>query len=114
MSNPKKYMEQPTLFEARNTDPNTSRRAAERLSHKIGDKHRAIIEYLKLVGSATDDQIASAMVDRGLWARHEQARRAIRTLREHHRQMRAVLNDDGTVATAENVSGRQAILWEVT
>ena len=112
MSNPKKYMEQPTLFEARNSDPNTSRRSAEQLSHKLTDKHEAIIQYVKDCGCATDDQIASAMVDRGLWARHEQARRAIRTLREHHRQMRAVLNDDGTVATAKNVSGRQAILWE--
>lgn len=105
---------QPTLFEARNTDPNTSRRAAETLSHKLTDKHIAVIDYVKQCGSATDDQIASAMVDRGLWARHEQARRAIRTVREHHRRLKAVLNADGTVATAENVSGRQAILWEVT
>jgi len=105
---------QPTLFEARNTDPNTSRRSAETLSHKLTDKHWAVINYVRTNGPVTDDQIASVMVERGLCLRHEQARRIVRTVREHHGMMRAVLNADGTVATAENVSGRQAILWEAT
>lgn len=105
-------MEQPSLFEARNSDPATSKRAAEQLSHKLSDRHHEILRHLKLHGALTDDQMATAMVEQGLWGRHEQARRAIRTVREHHRLMRALLNDDGTVATAENESGRQAILWE--
>ena len=108
---------QPTLFEARNSDPHTSRRAAEGLSHKLTDKHQAIIQYVKERpgGAATDDQIASAMVNRGLWQRHEQARRAIRTLRERHGLLRAKRFADGTVATSRNLlSGREAILWEAT
>lgn len=106
--------DQPELFPARHTDPATSHQAAAALTWTLDDRHRRILSWLAAYGPATDDQTADAMIAEGLWARHEQARRAIRTLREAHGLIRPVLDDTGEPRVAVNTSGRAAILHEVT
>lgn len=98
---------------ARRSDPSTSHRAAASLSHDLDERHAQILAYLRLAGPLTDDQLADALVQMGIYARHEQARRAIRTLREQHDLIVAHLDADGNHAEAVNTSGRSARLWTV-
>ena len=106
-------MNQPEMFPARSTDPATSHLAAAALTYTLDDRHRRVLTWLAAYGPATDDTTAAAMVAAGLWARHEQARRAIRTLREAHDLIRPVLDETGAPVTARNESGRAAIVYEV-
>lgn len=97
---------------ARHSDPSTSHRAAEAVSLELDDRHRKVFGYLYMWGPLTDDQLADTLVARQVYARHEQARRAIRTLRENYGLIVPFLNDDGTHAEAVNSSGRMARLWK--
>ena len=98
---------------ARRTDPSTSHRAAASLSSKLDERHAQVLAYLRLSGPSTDDQLADALVQMGIYERHEQARRAIRTLREQHDLIVPHLDADGNHAEAVNASGRAARLWVV-
>lgn len=105
---------QPSLWEARDSDPHTSHLAAASLDHTLKSSHRYVLSWLRAYGPATDDQIADAMVAVGQFDRHEQARRVIRTLRERYDLIRPVYDDDGQPVTAVNTSGRSAIMYEAT
>lgn len=103
----------PSLFDtplARTTDPMTSHRAAHQVARQLNDDHRAALQWLAAHGPATDDQVADAMVAAGVALRHEQARRWVRTLREHQ-LMVADLDTDGTQLELVNTSGRRALAW---
>lgn len=106
-------MNQPEMFPARHTDPATSHLAAAALTYSLDERHARVLSWLAAYGPATDDTIAGAMVAAGLWSRHEQARRAIRTLRENHLLIRPVIDDDGLLVLGRNESGRAAIMYEV-
>ncbi len=95
---------------ARRSDPATSKLAAATLTHDLTDHHRAVLDWLIEHGPATDDQIAQAMVDAGLTARTETARRWVRTLREEHDQIVPVMRD-GQQIQLPNPSGRLALAW---
>ena len=95
---------------ARRSDPVTSKLAAATLTHDLTDHHRAVLEWLTEHGPATDDQIAQAMVDGGLTARTETARRWVRTLRERHDQIAPAMHD-GQQIQLPNPSGRLALAW---
>jgi|DEB0MinimDraft_10_1074344.scaffolds.fasta_scaffold14248_7 hypothetical protein len=103
--------DEPTLFEARTTDPETSHAAARALDHTLKSAHTYVLSWVRAYGPATDDHIAEAVVACGKFERHEQARRVIRTLRERHGLLEPVVDDDGQPVTATNSSGRAAILY---
>ena len=104
-------MNQPSLFESRNTDPSTSHAAAASLNHDLRAEHRRVLSWLNAYGPATDDQIADAMVGNGYTDRHETARRWVRTLRERHQLIVTALDDNKEPLTAVNRSGRTAIMY---
>ena len=112
-------MEVMTLFDpdrpplARNTDPDTSRKAAERISRTLTDKHLGLLARFVYHGPMTDDQASDWAVRQNLYTRHEQARRGLRTLRDHH-LLTVCLDGDGIVVTAMNQSGRLAQMWRPT
>lgn len=108
--------DEPTLFDqplARATDPSTSHEAAASLNFKLDDRHRILMSWLEEYGPATDDKIADRMVTVNQCARHEQARRLVRTLREQHRLIVPALGDDGNQIETVNASGRKARMWTV-
>lgn len=96
---------------ARHSDPSTSHRAAKAVRLELDDRHTKAYGYLHTWGPLTDDQLADMLVSGQVYARHEQARRAIRTLRENHDLIVPFRNADGTHAEAVNSSGRMARLW---
>lgn len=98
----------------RRTDPWTSRAAGEQVKRDIKGIHLALLTRYVHSGPYTDDQIATWAVDQNLCARHEQARRIIRTLRDHN-LIRPELQPGSAkeVRTAINSSGRAAILYNV-
>lgn len=99
---------------ARSTDPATSKAAAESLSFGLRYSHRWMLDWLREQGPATDDAIALAAVDAGLFERTEAARRQVRTLREKHGLLEpAVDKQTGFQITFANASGRQALGWQV-
>ena len=102
----------PGLHLARKSDPSTSAEAATSLDLGLNEKTEKICEWVRVNGPASDDQIADAMVTSGAFARHEQARRAIRTAREEHGLLVPHLDKDGNQAETVNQSGRRAKLWE--
>jgi hypothetical protein len=108
---------EPTLFDqplARRSDPETSHRAARSLTHKLTDKHRVLLAWLESFGPATDDKMADRMVASNQCARHEQARRIVRTLREQYGYIVPALDDDGNQRETVNSSGRMARMWAVS
>ena len=98
---------------ARHTDPATSHRAAEQISHKITAKHLRALEVLLDLERATDDMVADVLVTDGIVARHEQGRRLMRTLRERYDYIAPALTD-GVQATMTNSSGREGLVWELS
>lgn len=105
----------PSLFDtpppARVSDPTTSHAAATRVNRtQLNDHHHAVMAWLRVHGPATDDQMAAAMVADGTAARHEQARRWVRTLRENH-QLTPAIGELGEQLELENDSGRLALAW---
>lgn len=106
----------PSLFDAplaRSSDPMTSHRAAAQVNRSLTDDHQAVHCWLATHGPATDDQMAQAMVDQGCADRHEQARRWVRTLREHG-LMEPARDSDGTQLELVNPSGRRALAWRAS
>lgn len=98
----------------RRDDPWTSRASAEQVKRDIKGIHLAILARYVHHGPHTDDQMALWAVDENLCARHEQARRIIRTLRDHNLIRPELQPGSATeVATAVNASGRSAILYNV-
>jgi len=98
---------------ARANDPHTSHLAAQQVDRKVTDKHRGLLAYYVNNGPHTDDQASEWAVRQNLYSRHEQARRALRTLRDHG-LLGLCLDEDGTPLTAVNVSGREALLYRAT
>jgi len=49
-----------SVVRTRNTDPDTSREAAERVAPKVSDHERIIVGVLNRIGPATSREIASA------------------------------------------------------
>lgn len=98
---------------ARASDPHTSHLAAQQVDRKVTDKHRGLLAYYVNNGPQTDDQASEWAVRQNLYTRHEQARRAIRTLRDHD-LLTLCLDIDGTPMTDVNSSGRSAQLWHST
>ena len=98
---------------ARASDPHTSHLAAQQVDRKVTDKHRGLLAYYVNNGPHTDDQASEWAVRQNLYTRHEQARRAIRTLRDHQ-MLTLCLDGDGVVITDVNSSGRVAQLWRPT
>lgn len=108
--------DEPTLFDqplARATDPSTSHEAAASLNFTLDDRHRILMSWLEEFGPATDDKIADRMVAAKQCARHEQARRLVRTLREQHKLIVPALDNDGNQIETVNASGRKARMWAV-
>ena len=105
----------PSLFDspppARASDPTTSHAAAARVNRtQLSDHHHAVLAWLRAHGAATDDQMAAAMVADGTAARHEQARRWVRTLRENQ-LLQPATDELGQQLELENDSGRRALAW---
>jgi hypothetical protein len=98
----------------RNNDPDTSKSAAQRLNLAIRNKHIETLRVLFDLDEATDDQIASESVARGFVKRHEEARRAIRTIRDRTDLIIPAISDNGTQKTFENESGRDAYAWTLS
>lgn len=96
----------------RASDPHTSRQAAQQVNRTVTAKHRGLLAHYVLDGPFTDDQASEWAVRQNLYTRHEQARRAIRTLRDH--LLLALCLEDGKPMTAVNSSGREAVLYRAT
>lgn len=96
---------------ARNTDPETSKAAAESLDLRISKKHERLLGIVEHFVQATDDQIAEYAVGCKITERHEQARRLLRTLRERTDYLEPVLCENGEQLKLVNDSGRQALAW---
>ena len=99
---------------ARRNDPETSRQAADSLDLHMAPKHFAMLELYRTFGPMTDDEAAVKAVDSKLSQRHEQARRVVRTMRENHDLLVPATNDDGTVITHINESGRSGIAYMIS
>lgn len=99
---------------ARNTDPVTSRLAARTITTVISEKHLRILQVLIDLDVATDDQIATEAVNRGIVQRHEQARRLVRTIRDGSDYIRPALDDNLVQRTLVNDSGSPALAWELS
>lgn len=105
----------PTLFDmlARRDDPITSHLAAQRVNLTLTGAHRWLLDWLQ-DRTATEDEMAAALVDAALVVRHERGRRVARTLRERHDAIVAVLDDAGEQQMRLNKSGRFALVWEIS
>lgn len=97
----------------RNTDPETSRLAAEALNLTLRNKHIEILRVILDLDEATDDDIATEAVIRGIAKRHEEARRAIRTVRDKTEFIIPAIGDNGQ-KIRENSSGRCARVWTLS
>jgi hypothetical protein len=98
---------------ARGSDPETSRRAAESLNHKIKGEHLACMQVLLNFEVATDEMVADELVRLGIVKKSEQGRRLMRTIRENNDYARLV-EIDGKPMTLPNESGRDAQCYELT
>lgn len=104
---------------ARSDDPSTSKAAAASIDLTLSERHQAV-HALYRDGQGrpdrdvglTDDEGADLAVSAGIVARHEQARRLIRTLREAHGLLVPVIGADGRQAERTNASGRRARAWK--
>jgi len=97
----------------RHGDPDTSRRAAERVTTKITDRHLHALGALLDLDKATDDMVADRLVRDGVVERHEQGRRLMRTLRDRYGYVAPVIVD-GQQAIMVNDSGREALVWTLS
>lgn len=97
----------------RATDPVTSRKAAEQLDLRIRNKHLEILRCLADLDEATDDDVANEAMIRGFVKRHEEARRAIRTIRDRTEFIIPAIGDHGQ-KIRENASGRCARVWTLS
>jgi hypothetical protein len=97
---------------ARSGDPITSHEAADSVTGTLNASHIAVIDWLRSNAPATDDQIAEAMVNAGVTAKHEQARRLVRTCRERYGIVVPAMLD-GCQIELVNTSGRLALAWKV-
>lgn len=97
----------------RNTDPETSRLAAEALNLTLRNKHLEILRVLVDLDEATDDDVANEAMIRGFVKRHEEARRAIRTIRDRTEFIIPAIGDNGQ-KIRENASGRCARVWTLS
>lgn len=112
---------QPDLFTsaalARQSDPETSHRAARSLDLKLKPKHVAALRVIATRQRAedlTDDGLSEIIVDFGIAQRHEQARRIVRTLRENYGFLQISQQESGLPVVATNSSGRLAQVNELT
>lgn len=96
----------------RRSDPWTSREAAATVDRKLNAKHQTMLAVIRHMGPFTDDDASDRAVSRGYFTRHEQARRVIRTLRDHLLIVPCV-DEHGVQRAKINSSGRKALLWEV-
>ena len=97
---------------ARSKDPETSKLAARRVDLRLTGAHRWLLGWVD-GRTATDDEMAVALVDAGLVTRDEQGRRVARTLRERYEALSPVIADDGAQAQRANRSGRLALVWRL-
>lgn len=105
-------VEPPSEKLARASDPHTSHEAAKSIDFKLKDTHQWILNWLMVHGPATDDEMAVAAVDAGLFERTESARRQVRTLRERHGLIEPAVDKlTGYQITFPNPSGRRALGW---
>lgn len=130
-------MSDPSLFDddeatdklARNTDPDTSKRAAKSLNLTVKPGDIVLLDWILNDADdrmATHDEAAVWLVSRGYYRRHEAARRRVRVLRENHGFLdyayvrdahgRVIFQADGSPIPLEreNESGRDAQLLTVT
>jgi hypothetical protein len=88
----------------------TSREAYRTLNLSLTDKHQRLLDMM--TEPMTDDELAAAGVDAGLYERHEQGRRAVRTMRENHQLLVPYFPPGSTEqGVRRNASGRYALLW---
>jgi len=100
---------------ARTNDPVTSKAAAEAVNLTLTDNHMRILQLLRELYIASDDQIADAAVTAGVVSRHEQARRLLRTLRDRTEFVQPALDEEtGWQKTQLNLSGRYALAWQLS
>ena len=99
---------------ARHSDPETSRRAAERVNLKITDRHLHALGVLLDLDEATDDMIAARLVRDGIVQRHEQGRRIVRTIRDRYDYIEPATDIDGTQLELVNESGNTALAWRLS
>ena len=98
---------------ARSKDPVTSHTAAEEVNGELTERHLIAVGWLRVNAPATDDHVATAMVDLGVVDKHEKARRLVRTCREKYGLIVPFLDDDGQQLQMQNESGRMALAWKV-
>jgi len=97
---------------SRTSDPTTSGESAEQLDFTFRSQHDRLIEWLRSNGPATDQEIAVAMVRRGIYEREETARRAARTVREEYGLMVPAVKEDGDRLRHKNPeTGASAYCW---
>ena len=99
---------------ARGSDPETSRRAAESLNHKIKGEHLACMEVLLNFEVATDEMVADELVRLGIVKKSEQGRRLMRTIRENIDYARLVEIDGKPMTLTNPASGKEAQCYELT
>lgn len=101
---------------ARNSDPETSKKAAKRLKLTLQPGDDEILRFLdEDVDMATHDQIADHLVKLGRFKRHEPARRRIRVLTENYGLLELVIDPaTGKVVTDVNDSGADARCWRIS
>jgi hypothetical protein len=96
----------------RKGDPATSGEAADQLDFTFRSQHDRLIDWLRSNGPATDQEIAVAMVRRGVYDREETARRASRTVREEYGLMVPAMKEDGKRLRHKNPeTGASAYCW---
>lgn len=95
---------------ARRTDPRTSHTAAQMLDLSRTEKQQMIVDWL-IEGPMTDMEMAERAVAEGLFAKDEQARRAVRTAREEHGMMVPAYDAHGERIVHYNSTGRPAECW---
>ena len=105
--------DQPRRY-SRASDPDTSRRAAESLNHKIKGEHLACMQVLLNFEVATDEMVADELVRLGIVKKSEQGRRLMRTIREDHDYARLVEIDGKPMTLTNPASGKEAQCYELT
>lgn len=106
MKNRKKHL-------SRTSDPATSGEAADQLDLTFRSQHDRLITWLEYNGPATDQEIAVAMVSRGIYNREETARRAARTVREQYGLMVPAFAAEGERLRHKNPNtGKSAYCWQ--
>jgi hypothetical protein len=94
---------------ARLTDPETSREAAESVTH-VRESQEAILEVLRVMGSGSDTKIYAMLGQPWTTYKRKQSESGARTRRKELVDA-GLVRDSGLRATTP--SGRKTIIWEL-